>query len=76
MCRLGQAKRTQHIGIVGFRYALPNLQDFRMKDGECPVISWETQGGKVKDFFPGFYQLLESKLVDTQLARQLRSVSS
>lgn len=52
------------------------LDTSRMKDGECPVIGWEAQGGKVKDLFPGFYQLLESKLSDALLARQPRSVSS
>jgi len=52
------------------------LDTSRLKDGECPVVGWETQGGKVKDLFPGFYQLLESKLADTQLAKQPRNVTS
>jgi hypothetical protein len=52
------------------------LDTSRLKDGECPVVGWETQGEKVKDLFSDFYQLLESKLADTQLARQPRSVSS
>ena len=46
------------------------LDTSRMKDGECPVVGWEVNGGKVKDLFTDFYQLLETKLADTQLGRQ------
>jgi hypothetical protein len=51
------------------------LDTSRMKDGDCPVVGWETQGGKVIDLFPGFYQLLVSKLADALLGKQSRSVS-
>ena len=44
----------------------------RMKDGECPVVGWSTQDGKISDAYPGFYDLLETKLKDTQLGRQAR----
>ncbi|MBN2257748.1 MAG: SMI1/KNR4 family protein [Anaerolineaceae bacterium] len=44
----------------------------RMKDGECPVVSWGVQDGSVKDLYKDFYELLEAKLKDTLLGKQAR----
>jgi hypothetical protein len=51
------------------------LDTSRNSDGDCPVVGWETRDGKVKDVYPGFFQLLEAKLTDTRLVLQSRKLS-
>jgi hypothetical protein len=48
------------------------LDTARTKGEDCPIVSWATQGGKVSDAYPGFYDLLETKLKDTLLGRQTK----
>jgi hypothetical protein len=48
------------------------LDSSRIKDGECPVVSWGVKDGSVKDIYPDFYGLLEAKLKDTQMGKQAR----
>ena len=48
------------------------LDTARTKGDDCPVVGWSTQDGKVSDAYPGFYDLLETKLKDTLLGRQAR----
>jgi hypothetical protein len=48
------------------------LDTARTKGDDCPVVGWSTQDGTVSDAYPGFYDLLETKLKDTLLGKQAK----
>jgi hypothetical protein len=48
------------------------LDTARTKGDDCPVVGWSTQDGTVGDAYPGFYDLLETKLKDTLLGKQAK----
>ena len=52
------------------------LDTSRTMGDDCPVVGWSTGDGKVSDVYPGFYDLLETKLKDTLMGRQARVGSS